>query len=343
MIIVMKSTASEEQAAHIITAIERAGLAAHVSRGIERTIIGAVGDEAAIQAIPFEAYEGVESATPVMKPYRLASSEWKKERSQFDLCPGARIGGREVVLMAGPCSVEAPEVMFEAAERAKAAGAKLLRGGAFKPRTSPYDFQGLGEEGLRILAECRDRTGLGVITEVMDPRDVELVGRYADVYQIGARNMQNFNLLREVGGADKPVVLKRGLAATIKEWIMSAEYVLSQGNERVVLCERGIRSFDTMTRNLFDAAAVAIARAETHLPVIVDPSHAAGRRAWVAPISRAAIAVGADALIIEAHPNPEHAVSDGAQTITMEALAELARDLGPLAEACGRSIATPPS
>jgi 3-deoxy-7-phosphoheptulonate synthase len=240
--------------------------------------------------------------------------------------------------MAGPCSVEARDVMLASAKAAKAAGAKLLRGGAFKPRTSPYDFQGLGEEGLKILAECRDATGLGIITEVMDPRDVELVCRHADVLQIGARNMQNFNLLREVGAARKPVVLKRGLAATIKEWIMSAEYVLSQGNERVALCERGIRSFDTMTRNLFDAAAVAIARAETHLPVVVDPSHAAGKRQWVSPISRAAIAVGADALLVEAHPNPEQATSDGAQTITMEALGALVAELQPLARACGRRI-----
>lgn len=338
MIIVMRRGAAPESVDHVIQRIEGAGLTAHVSRGVERTIIGAVGDEDVIRRIPFEAFNDVESATPVMKPFRLASREWKPERSQFELCPGVTIGGDEIVVIAGPCSVESGDIMPRSAEGVRAAGAQLLRGGAFKPRTSPYDFQGLGEEGLKLLADAGREYGLGVVTEVMDTRDVELVCAYADVLQVGARNMQNFNLLKEVGKAQKPVILKRGISATIKEWIMSAEYVLAQGNERVVLCERGIRSYDQTTRNLFDACAIAVVQAETHLPVVADPSHAGGSRRWVEPISRAAVAIGADGLIVEAHPNPEEAASDGAQTIRLDDLAALVRGLKPLAQASGRTI-----
>ncbi|MCB2153883.1 3-deoxy-7-phosphoheptulonate synthase [bacterium] len=338
MIIVMRHGSDQAEISHVVEAIENAGLKVHISQGVERTIIGAIGNEAQISSIPFEAFPGVESATPIVKPYKLAGRELHPKTSAFELAPGVQIGGDELVLMAGPCSVEPGDVMLKSAIGVKAAGAKVLRGGAFKPRTSPYDFQGLGEEGLKLLAEARKETGLAIITEVMDTRDVELVYRYADIFQIGARNMQNFNLLKEVGKTDKPVVLKRGIAATIKEWFMCAEYILAQGNERVILCERGIRSYDPSTRNLFDATAVAIAKAETHLPVIVDPSHAAGTWQWVEPISRAAVAIGADGLIIESHPNPERALSDGAQSLRLEKLADVAKNLKPLAQAIGRSF-----
>jgi 3-deoxy-7-phosphoheptulonate synthase len=338
MIIVMRQDFKEPQLEKVMNAVTEAGGTNHVIRGVKRTVIAVSGDETVLRTIPFETFEGVESAQPVLKPYKMASMEGREERTRFELAPGVVIGGPEIVLMAGPCSVESPEIMHEIALGAKAIGVKVLRGGAFKPRTSPYDFQGLGEEGLKILAEVGRQTGMPTITEVMDTRDVELIDRYADIFQIGARNMQNFSLLKEVGRTSKPVVVKRGLAATIKEWIMCAEYILAMGNPRVVLCERGIRSFDPMTRNLFDAAAVAVAKTETHLPVIVDPSHAGGSSRWVEPISRAAVAIGADALLIETHPQPEKAVSDGAQTVRLDQLGDIVKGLRPIAAAVGRSI-----
>jgi len=337
MIIVMRAGAAEQEIQHVVDTILEAGLRPHISKGVERTIIGAIGDEAVIRTIPFEAFAGVESATPIVKPYKLAGRELHKESSVVDV-DGVPIGGNELVVMAGPCSVEPNDTIFQIAEAVKGFGAKMLRGGAFKPRTSPYDFQGLGEAGLKLLAEARDKTGLKVVTEVMDTRDVELVYRYADMFQIGARNMQNFNLLKEVGRTDKPVLLKRGMSATIKEWLMSAEYVMSQGNSKVVMCERGIRTFETMTRNTFDVAAVVVCKQETHLPVVVDPSHAAGHRPFVAPLARAGIAAGADGVIVEVHPEPEHAASDGAQTLRFSEFVRMMEELAPVAQAVGRSL-----
>jgi 3-deoxy-7-phosphoheptulonate synthase len=338
MIIVMKQGYKEPELDEVMNAVVGAGGQNHVIRGVKRTVVAVSGEETVLRTIPFETFAGVESAQAILKPYKLASMEGHDERSRFELAPGVIVGGPEIVLMAGPCSVECPETMHEIARGIKAAGCKVLRGGAFKPRTSPYDFQGLGEEGLKILSDTGREHGLATITEVMDTRDVELIERYVDIFQIGARNMQNFSLLKEVGRTRKPVVVKRGLAATIKEWIMCAEYILAMGNPRVLLCERGIRSFDPMTRNLFDAAAVAVAKSETHLPVIVDPSHAGGSSKWVEPISRAAVAIGADALLIEAHPHPEKATSDGAQTVRLDHLDEIINGLKPIAAAIGRSI-----
>jgi len=338
MIIVMKQDFEEPQLEEVMKAVAGAGGQNHVIRGVKRTVVAVSGEETVLRTIPFETFEGVESAQEILKPYKLASMEGRHERTRFELAPGVVIGGPEIVLMAGPCSVESPDIMREIAVGAKNCGVKILRGGAFKPRTSPYDFQGLGEEGLKILSEAGRENGLATITEVMDTRDVGLIERYADIFQIGARNMQNFSLLKEVGRTIKPVVLKRGLAATIKEWIMCAEYILAMGNQRVILCERGIRSFDPMTRNLFDAAAVAIAKTETHLPVIVDPSHAGGHARLVDPISRAAVAIGADALLIETHPHPEKATSDGAQTVRLDHLGDIVSALRPIAKAVGRTI-----
>ncbi len=337
MIIVMRAGATDEEIQHVVDTITGAGLRPHVSRGVERTIIGAIGDEAVLRTVPFEAIPGVESATPIVKPYKLVGRELQKEASIIPV-GDVRIGGKEVVVMAGPCSVEPGEMIFEIAEAVKKRGAKLLRGGAFKPRTSPYDFQGLGEEGLKMLAEARERTGLRIVTEVMDTRDVDLVYKYADMFQIGARNMQNFNLLKEVGRTDKAVLLKRGMSATIKEWLMSAEYVMAQGNSKVILCERGIRTFETMTRNTFDVAAVAVCKQESHLPVVVDPSHAAGHWQFVSALAKAGLACGADGLIVEVHSDPEHAVSDGAQSLRISKFERLMNEVRPVVEAVGRSM-----
>ncbi len=337
MIIVMRAGAGDQEIQHVVDTITKSGLRPHISRGVERTIIGAIGDETIIRTIPWEAFPGVESATPIVKPYKLAGRELHKESSVIDVS-GVKIGGPEVVVAAGPCSVEPGEVIFEIAEAVKARGAKLLRGGAFKPRTSPYDFQGLGEEGLKLLAEARRRTGLKIVTEVMDTRDVQLVYEYTDMFQIGARNMQNFNLLKEVGRTDKAVLLKRGMSATIKEWLMSAEYVMSQGNGKVILCERGIRTFETMTRNTFDVAAVAVCKQESHLPIVVDPSHAAGHWQFVTSLAKAGIAAGADGVIVEVHTDPEHAASDGAQTLRIAKFEKMMRELAPVAKAVGRGI-----
>ena len=338
MIIVMKRGADDAQIGTVTKAIEDAGLKVHLSKGETQTVIGAVGNEAAVRSIPFEAMNGVETVTPIQKPYQLAGKELHPEPSVFDLAPGIPIGGKHIVTMSGPCSVEPGGIMMEVAKALKQCGVQVLRGGAFKPRTSPYDFQGMGEDGLKLMAEARDETGLALVTEVMDPRDVELVCRYVDIMQIGARNMQNFTLLKEVGLADKPVLLKRGLSSTYKEWFMAAEYVMSQGNRRVMLCERGIRSYDQTTRNLFDAVAVSVAKDQTHLPVVVDPSHAGGARKWVEPISKAAVAIGCDGLIIESHPEPAKALSDGAQMIALDQVPGLLKILRPIAEAVGRTI-----
>ncbi len=339
-IIVIQPDTPEENIRHILKKLESKGLSANISRGTERTIIGVIGDtskvtddeEHAIKAMP-----GVENVLRILKPYKLASRDFKKTPTLIDV-DGVIIGGNKIQVMAGPCSVENRSNIVSIAEKVKSAGATILRGGAFKPRTSPYAFQGLGEEGLKYLAEAKKKTGLPIITEVMDPRDLEVICEYTDIIQIGTRNMQNFRLLLEVGSVNQPVLLKRGLSATIKEWLMSAEYIMSRGNHNVMLCERGIRTFETATRNTLDLSAVPLLKQLTHLPVVVDPSHGVGKWDLVAPMSRAAVAVGADALIIEVHTNPEEAFSDGEQSLRPEMFTQLMDDLKRVAQAVGREI-----
>lgn len=340
MIIVTRAGITDAELDHIRERVELLGLQTHISRGEQRTIIGCIGDEAPLREAALLSLPGVESVTPVLKPYKLASREFSAGSSTVRVGDGARsvIGGRTIAIIAGPCSVEGPDMLLETARAVRAAGAGMLRGGAFKPRTSPYAFQGLGAAALRLLADVRAQTGMPVVTEVMDPRQVELVAEHADMLQVGARNMQNFTLLSEVGRVQRPVLLKRGLSATVHELLMAAEYVMAQGNRDVVLCERGIRTFETATRNTFDVAAIPVLKAETHLPVIVDPSHAAGRAALVAPLAFAALAAGADGLIVEVHPQPELALSDGDQSLDPAQFAALMAQLRPFAEAAGRSL-----
>jgi 3-deoxy-7-phosphoheptulonate synthase len=325
--------------------VEAAGLRTHVSRGEHRIVVGCIGDDAALAELSLELLPGVESVTRVLKPYKLAGRAFSAGPTEVTLGGISRpvvIGGREIAVIAGPCSVEGAAMLQATAEAVRAAGAVALRGGAFKPRTSPYAFQGLGHEALLMLAETRARTGLPVVTEVVDPRQVELVAEHADVLQIGARNMQNFALLSEVGRTRRPVLLKRGPSATIVELLMAAEYVMAQGNGDVILCERGIKGWDPATRNTFDVAAVPVLKAETHLPVIVDPSHAAGRADLVPALSCAALAAGADGLIVEVHPEPASARSDGAQSLDIPTFAAMMRRLRPFAEAAGRTMAPVP-
>jgi 3-deoxy-7-phosphoheptulonate synthase len=341
MIIVTRPGVTEADLQHIRERVEALGLKTHVSRGAQRVVIGCVGDEAVLAEVPFLALAGVESVTPVLRPYKLASREFSAHphaTTVVPLAPGVTAGGRILAIIAGPCSVEGRDMLRDTARAVRRAGANALRGGAFKPRTSPYAFQGLGAAGLELLAEVRAESGLPVVTEVMDTRQVALVAEHADVLQIGARNMQNFPLLAEVGGTRKPVLLKRGLSATVRELLMAAEYVMASGGHQVILCERGIRTFETATRNTLDIAAIPVLKEETHLPVIVDPSHAGGRSALVAPLAFAAVAAGADGLMIEVHPCPERAKSDGDQSLSFESFAELMRGLGPFAEAAGRSL-----
>jgi len=338
MIVVMKHNATPEEIHHVCEKIKELGLTPHVSRGVERTIIGVIGEEEKVRVKPLEAFPGVENVVPIQRPYKLASRDFKPEATEFDMKGGVTVGGKKVVVMAGPCSVENREMLMEVAQEVRSAGARFLRGGAFKPRTSPYSFQGLGEEGLKYLREAADKLGLLVVTEVMDTRTVELVSQYADMLQIGARNMQNFDLLKEVGISKKPVLLKRGLSATVQELLLSAEYLLSKGNFKVVLCERGIRTFETATRNTIDINAIPVIKQETHLPVIVDPSHGTGKWEYVAPIARAAIAAGADGLMLEVHNNPEEALSDGPQSLLPKKFRQLMEDLRPIAKAVGREL-----
>ncbi|MFH1640535.1 MAG: 3-deoxy-7-phosphoheptulonate synthase [Candidatus Omnitrophota bacterium] len=338
MIIVLRPDATEEQINHIIEKVQTLGLTPHVSKGTERTIIGVIGPEDVLRVTPLEVFSGVEKVIPVLAPYRLVSREFRKEDSIIDLGKGVKIGGKKVVLMAGPCAVEKKDTLREIATEVKKAGAVVLRGGAFKPRTSPYSFQGLGEEGLKYLKEVSDELQMPIVTEIMDTRDVELVSRYADIFQIGARNMQNFNLLKEVGMTKKPVLLKRGMSSTVKELLMSAEYILSEGNFNVILCERGIRTFEDSTRNTLDISAIPVAKQLSHLPIIVDPSHAAGKWNFVPALSKAAVACGADGLIIEVHSHPEDAVSDGAQSLLPPNFAQLVQEVRGLAKAIGREI-----
>lgn len=315
MIIVLKKDVNQADLQFLVEKLESYGFKTHIYENEGKTVIGLVGDESVLRDKPLSSFPGVEKVVPVFKPFKLVSSEFKKEESVLNI-KGIKIGGRHSVVMAGPCSVENRDMLFEVASRVYASGARILRGGAFKPRTSPYAFQGLGEEGLKYLRQAADQFGMLVITELMDPRDLELVGKYADIIQIGARNMQNFRLLKEVGKSGIPCMLKRGLCATIKEFLMAAEYIASEGNYNVILCERGIRSFDSETRNLLDLSAVPVIKGMCHLPVVVDPSHGTGRRDCILPMAQAAIAAGADGLMIEVHPKPSEAMSDGDQSIT---------------------------
>ncbi len=338
MIIVTSGDITSDALDRIIEHVETAGLRAHVIRGTHRTVIGCIGDDGKLQEHGLSQLEGVERVMPVLKPYKLASREFSVGNTaiRFGDPADTVIGGRDIVVMAGPCSVEGRAMMHETARQVRAAGARLLRGGAFKPRSSPYAFQGMGEAGLEILAEVRAETGMPIVTEVMDPRQVELVASYADVLQIGARNMQNFTLLTEVGKVQRPVLLKRGLSGTITELLMAAEYVMAQGNGDVMLCERGIRTYETATRNTLDVAAIPVLKRESHLPVIVDPSHAGGRASLVAPLALAAIAAGADGLIVEVHPTPATAKSDGEQSLEPGAFASMMQQVQAVAEAVGR-------
>jgi len=337
MIIVLKAGATDREIRLIEEKIKSHGLSAHISRGTERTIIGAIGDERHVDAEAFEGLEYVEKVLRILKPYKLVSRDFRKEDTVITV-RGQKIGGGTIALFAGPCSVEGRDMMVGIAGKVSAAGASFLRGGAFKPRTSPYAFQGMGEEGLKYLAEARDATGLPVATELMDPRDIDLVARYADIIQIGARNMQNFRLLTEVGRLGKPVILKRGLSATIVEWLMSAEYIASEGNQQIILCERGIRTFEQATRNTFDVSAIPVVKDLSHLPVIADPSHAAGRMSLVEPLSAAAIAAGADGLMVEVHHQPETALSDGPQSLRPEAFQGMVSRLAKIAGAVGKTL-----
>ena len=343
MIVNMLSEATEEQINHVVERIKECGYQAHVIRGEERTVIGVVGKSErhrseleALRSAP-----GVEEIVPISHPFKLAARSVRPEGTVLDLGKGVTIGGKEVVVAAGPCAVETPEQIANIAARVAKAGAKLLRGGAFKPRTSPYSFQGLGEAGLKLMRDAADNNGLLVVTEVMDPSQIEVMLPYVDVFQVGARNMQNYHLLRALGDINKPVLLKRGMSATIEELLLSAEYIMSGGNYKVILCERGIRTFDTYLRNTLDIAAIPVIKSLSHLPVMADPSHGTGRRDKVAPMARAAVAAGADGLIIEVHPDPERALSDGAQSLYPDQFEQLMKEIRAIAPAVGRTVAEP--
>jgi 3-deoxy-7-phosphoheptulonate synthase len=338
MIFVMKPDYKREELEHLIDKLKSLGLRVDISVGVSRTVVGAIGDEDILRPLSLEAIPGVERVIPIMTPYRLVSREFKVEDTIIDV-NGVKIGGKGIVVIAGPCSVEGREKLLEVARKVKEAGAHMLRGGAFKPRPSgPYSFQGLGEEGLKYLAEAREETGLPVVTEVMDTRDVELVARYADVLQIGSRNMTNYSLLKEVGECDKPVLLKRGLMSTVTEFLTAAEYIVSRKNKDVILCERGIRTFEDLTRHTLDINAVPLVKSLSHLPIIVDPSHGTGKSALVPPIAKAAIAAGADGIMVEVHQNPEEALSDGPQSLKPEQFKAMMEELKAVATAVGREL-----
>ena len=337
MIIVMKPDATKENIQKVEERLQQVGLKAHLSTGEDCTIIGVIGDRKKIANLEVSMLEGVEKTVRITEKYKLVSRHFHPEDTIIDV-DGVKIGGKEVVVMAGPCSVESIEQLREAAKAVKAGGAKFLRGGAFKPRTSPYDFQCLAEEGLKMLREVADEEGLKVVTEIVDKDDIELVGKYADIYQVGARNMQNFQLLKALVKAKKPVMLKRGLAATISEWLNAAEYIMAGGNEQVIFCERGIRTYETFTRNTLDLSAVAAIKELSHLPIIVDPSHGTGRWEMVRPMARAAVAAGCDGLIIEVHPHPEVALSDGDQSLTPKNFNALMGELGKICDVMGRTL-----
>lgn len=337
MVIVMGPKATEEQIKIVLDKLESTGYRTHISRGVERTIIGAIGDETRLGDAGIALMDGVEKVIPILPPYKLASRVIKEEDTVIKI-GDVEIGGDTIQVMAGPCAVESKEQLFESAAKIKEAGARILRGGAYKPRTSPYAFQGLAEKGLQLLAETREKYGLLIVTEVMDPRTLSLVVEYADIIQVGTRNMQNFWLLREVGQCNKPVLLKRGLSATIEEWLMAAEYILAEGNPNVILCERGIRSFETFTRNTLDLSAVPIIKHLSHLPIIVDPSHGVGKYQFVPSMALASVAAGADGLMIEVHPNPQEALCDGAQSLTPKKFHKTMLQLSDIARAIGRKV-----
>jgi 3-deoxy-7-phosphoheptulonate synthase len=337
MIIVLRPESTDEQIQHVLDRIVELGFKPHLSRGELRTIVGVIGDENKLQAEPLAAIPGVEQVLPILKPFKLASREFHRADSVIEV-GSVKVGGGYLAMIAGPCAIEGYEVLDTIAGQVKAAGANILRGGAFKPRTSPYSFQGLGEKGLQILREVGDKHGMPAVTEVMDPRQVPLVDRYADMFQIGARNMQNFDLLREVGQTKRPVLLKRGMSATVKDMLMSAEYVLAEGNPNVVLCERGVRTFEDSTRNMLDLSSVPNVKGQSHLPIIVDPSHATGRPDLIPPMARAAVAAGADGVHVEVHSCPEKALSDGPQALLPPQYAGLMQELRRLADVMGKTI-----
>lgn len=337
MIVVMKTQVGEEKINLVITKLKENGFQIHESRGVEKILIGAVGDKTHSIDLALEAMDGVEKVIPILAPYKLASREFKKDDTVITI-GDVVIGGEEIQVMAGPCAVESKEQLLDIAFKVKESGARILRGGAFKPRTSPYAFQGLEELGLEYLAEAREKTGLKIITEVMDTRKVEMVAHYSDILQIGARNMQNFPLLKEVAKYNKPVLIKRGLNATFEEWIMAAEYIMVSGNHQVMLCERGIRTFETFTRNTLDLSAVPVIKHLTHLPIIVDPSHSTGKWRYVQPMARAAVAAGADGLIIEVHNNPSEAICDGPQCITPDRFMTTMAEVKKIAEVMNRKL-----
>lgn len=341
MLIVMQHGAAPDEVARVVETIEEMGYQARPMPGAQRTAIGLVGNDGRVDATRLAALTGVKEIIHVTQPYKQVSREWQPESTVVELPGGVRIGGSDITVIAGPCSVESEQQILEAARIVRDAGATMLRGGAFKPRTSPYAFQGLGEVGLRLLAQARAETGLLIVTEALEPDGVELVAEYADVIQIGARNMQNYPLLRRAGRSGKPVLLKRGIAATITELLLAAEYLLAEGNHNVILCERGIRGFDPSTRNVFDVSAIPVVQELSHLPIIADPSHGTGRRSKVVPMARAAVAAGADGIIVEVHPQPDRALSDGAQSLFPQQFVEMMRGLGAVAEAVGRKIAEP--
>ena len=334
--IIMKPTATEEQIDAVIKRIESVGATAHPSRGEEITVIGAVGDREHVQQLELDANPGVEKVVPILKPYKLASTQLREQPTVLDI-GGAKIGGEHFAMIAGPCTVETRDQTLETADVVKAAGATMLRGGAYKPRTSPYAFQGLGQDGLKILQEAKDRTGLPIVTELMDVRELDAVLEVADLIQIGARNMQNYTLLTEIGRSGRPALIKRGLSSTIDELLMAAEYVLKEGNENVILCERGIRTFETAYRFTLDLAAVPVLKEQTHLPVVVDPSHAPGRRSLVPSLSLAAAAVGADGIIVEVHPDPDSAICDAAQQLPTSGFADYAAKVEQASVVAGKA------
>jgi len=337
MIVVMRKNATKEEIENVEKMLSGLGFKTHPIYGEVKTVIGAIGDKRHVNMQSITRMPGVETIVPIMKPYKLASRELKQESTVVEIVD-VRIGGDEIVVMAGPCAIENEDVYMDTAMEVKKAGAKILRGGAFKPRTSPYSFQGLELEGLKILSRAREATGLKIVTEVVDTRDVEVVSSYADILQIGARNMQNFRLLKEIGMTEKPVLLKRGLSATIEEWLMAAEYIIAEGNPNVILCERGIRTFETATRNTLDISSVPVIKEVSHLPIVVDPSHASGNWKYVNPLSKGAVATGADGLIIEVHSDPSSALSDGPQSLKPVHFAQLMKELEPVALAVGRKM-----
>lgn len=338
MLVVMKHNASHDEIRHVAEVMQELGYEARPIPGRQRTSIGLIGNDGQVEPNLFQSLPGVLEVIPVSHPYKQVSREWREEDTVVQLGNGTRIGGREIVVMAGPCAVESKEQILGVADALKAMGATILRGGAFKPRSSPYSFQGLGERGLELLAEARERTGLAVVTEALDVQTAEVVAEYADILQVGARNMQNYPLLRKVGRIGKPVLLKRGMSATIEELLLAAEYLLAEGNPHVVLCERGIRSFDNQTRNLLDLSAIPIVKKLSHLPIIADPSHGTGVRNKVIPMARAAVAAGADGLMVEVHPDPNHALSDGAQSLYPEQFGELMAQIRDIANAIDREV-----